>query len=133
MKRLVLISLLLAAVLAVGAGLTAAQDDGDILARVQERGELICGVNATLPGFGTQNDAGDFEGFDVDICRAVAAAILGDAGAIAFRPLTAAERPTALAGGEVDMISRNTTWTLSRDTEYKAKKMILYPKNNETR
>jgi len=120
MKRLVLISLLLAAVLAVGAGLTAAQDDGDILARVQERGELICGVNATLPGFGTQNDAGDFEGFDVDICRAVAAAILGDAGAIAFRPLTAAERPTALAGGEVDMISRNTTWTLSRDTEWGA-------------
>lgn len=120
MKRLVLISLLLVAVLAVGAGLTVAQDDGDILARIQERGELICGVNATLPGFGTQNDAGDFVGFDIDICRAVAAAVLGDAGAIAFRPLTAAERPTALAGGEVDMISRNTTWTLSRDTEWGA-------------
>ena len=120
MKRFVLLSLLLAAVLVVGAGLTAAQDDGSILARIQERGELICGVNATLPGFGTQNDAGDFVGFDVDICRAVAAAVLGDADAIAFRPLTAAERPTALAGGEVDMISRNTTWTLSRDTEWGA-------------
>ncbi len=120
MKRLVVISLLLVTVLAVGAGLTAAQDDGSILARIQERGELICGVNVALPGFGTQNDAGDFVGFDVDVCRAVAAAILGDADAVAFRPLTAAERPTALAGGEVDMISRNTTWTLSRDTEWGA-------------
>ena len=120
MKRFVLLSLLLAAVLVAGAGLTAAQDDGSILARIQDRGELICGVNATLPGFGTQNDVGDFEGFDVDICRAVAAAVLGDADAIAFRPLTAAERPTALASGEVDMISRNTTWTLSRDTEWGA-------------
>ena len=120
MKRLVLISLLLVTILVVGAGLAAAQDDGSILARIQERGELICGVNATLPGFGTQNDAGDFVGFDIDICRAVAAAVLGDADAIAFRPLTAAERPTALAGGEVDMISRNTTWTLSRDTEWGA-------------
>ena len=120
MKRLFLISLLLVTALSLGVGLTAAQDDGSILARIQERGELICGVNATLPGFGTQNDAGDFIGFDVDICRAVAAAVLGDADAIAFRPLTAAERPTALASGEVDMISRNTTWTLSRDTEWGA-------------
>lgn len=120
MKRLFLISLLLVTALSLGVGLAAAQDDGSILARIQERGELICGVNATLPGFGTQNDAGDFVGFDVDICRAVAAAVLGDADAIAFRPLTAAERPTALASGEVDMISRNTTWTLSRDTEWGA-------------
>lgn len=120
MKRLFLISLLLVTALSLGVGLAAAQDDGSILARIQERGELICGVNATLPGFGTQNDAGDFIGFDVDICRAVAAAVLGDADAIAFRPLTAAERPTALASGEVDMISRNTTWTLSRDTEWGA-------------
>ena len=120
MKRLVLLSLLLVTMLALGAGLAAAQDDGSILARIQERGELICGVNATLPGFGTQNDAGDFVGFDIDVCRAVAAAVLGDADAITFRSLTAAERPTALAGGEVDMISRNTTWTLSRDTEWGA-------------
>ncbi len=120
MKRLALLAVLLVFVLAIGSGLALAQDDGDILARIQERGELICGVNSSLPGFGTQNDAGEFEGFDVDICRAIAAAILGDANAIAFRPLTAAERPTALAGGEVDMISRNTTWTLSRDTEWGA-------------
>ncbi len=95
-----------------------AQGDGHILQRIQERGELLCGVNAVLPGFGAQNDAGDFVGFDTDICRAVAAAILGDANAIAFRSLNSAERPTALAGGEIDMLSRNTTWTLSRDTEW---------------
>ena len=99
---------------------TLGQADGAILQRVQERGKLICGVNALLPGFGAQNDAGDFVGFDTDICRAVAAAILGDANAIIFRPLNSAERPTALASGEVDMISRNTTWTLSRDTEWGA-------------
>lgn len=119
MKRLVLVALLIVAMLVVGAGLTAAQD-GHIVERIRDRGELICGVNSVLPGFGTQNDAGEFEGFDVDICRAVAAAILGDANAIAFRPLTAAERPTALAAGEIDMLSRNTTWTLSRDTEWGA-------------
>ncbi len=97
-----------------------AQSDGRIVQRIMDRGELICGVNTVLPGFGAQNDAGDFIGFDTDICRAVAAAILGDANAIAFRSLTGAERPTALASGEVDMISRNTTWTLSRDTEWGA-------------
>ena len=119
MKRLVLALVLLVTVLFVGSGLAFAAD-GDILSRIQERGEMICGVNSVLPGFGTQNDAGDFEGFDVDICRAVAVAILGDANAIAFRPLAAAERPTALASGEIDMLSRNTTWTLSRDTEWGA-------------
>ncbi|MCY4536641.1 MAG: amino acid ABC transporter substrate-binding protein [Chloroflexi bacterium] len=101
-------------------GLSLAQDDGAIVQRIQDRGELICGVNTVLPGFGTQNDAGDFVGFDTDICRAVAVAILGNADAIAFRSLNSAERPTALASGEVDMISRNTTWTLSRDTEWGA-------------
>ena len=85
MKRLVLVALLIVSVLVVGTGLTAAED-GQIVERIRERGELICGVNSVLPGFGTQNDAGEFEGFDVDICRAVAAAILGDADAIAFRP-----------------------------------------------
>ena len=119
MKRLVLVVLLVISVFVVSTGLTAAQD-GHIVQRIRDRGELICGVNSVLPGFGTQNDAGEFEGFDVDICRAVAAAILGDANAIAFRPLAAAERPTALASGEIDMLSRNTTWTLSRDTEWGA-------------
>jgi len=119
MKRFVLISLLALTVLLLGTTVAMAQD-GSILARVMERGNLICGVNDKLPGFGTVNDAGDFVGFDVDICRAVAAAILGDANAVTFRPLTAADRPTALASGEIDMLSRNTTWTLSRDTEWGA-------------
>ncbi len=118
-KRILIMALLAMTALVMGASIAVAQDDS-ILARIQERGELICGVNATLPGFGTQNDAGDFEGFDVDICKAVAAAVLGDAEAVTYRPLTAAERPTALASGEIDMLSRNTTWTLSRDTEWGA-------------
>jgi general L-amino acid transport system substrate-binding protein len=118
-KRIIFIALLAITVLVLGTSVAIAQEDS-IVARIQERGELICGVNAALPGFGTQNDAGDFEGFDIDICKAVAAAVLGDATAIAFRPLDAAQRPTALASGEVDMISRNTTWTLSRDTEWGA-------------
>lgn len=120
MKRYAVLAILVIGLLALGSGLATAQDDGHIVARIMDRGEMICGVNSVLPGFGTQNDAGDFVGFDVDICRAVAAAVLGDADAVAFRPLTAAERPTALAGGEIDMLSRNTTWTLSRDTEWGA-------------
>jgi len=89
---------------------------GAVTQRILERGTLICGVNQTLPGFGFPNDAGEFEGFDVDICRAVAAAILGDADAVEYRPITAAERQPVLASGEVDIISRNTTFTLTRDT-----------------
>ncbi len=120
MKKYTVLAICVIGLLALGSGLAMAQDDGHIVARIMDRGEMICGVNTVLPGFGTQNDAGDFVGFDVDICRAVAAAVLGDADAVAFRPLTAAERPTALAGGEIDMLSRNTTWTLSRDTEWGA-------------
>ena len=118
-KRIISVSLMAMLVLVMGTSIATAQDDS-ILARIQDRGELICGVNATLAGFGTQNDAGEFEGFDIDFCKAVAAAILGDAEAVTYRPLDAAQRPTALASGEVDMISRNTTWTLSRDTEWGA-------------
>ena len=120
MKRNLLVSILLVVVM-VFSTTAFAQDGaavGEITARVLERGELICGANATLPGFGVVNDAGEYNGFDVDFCRAVAAAILGDANAVSIRPLTAAERPTALASGEIDMLSRNTTWTLSRDTEW---------------
>jgi len=93
---------------------------GQITQAIISRGALNCGVNATLPGFGATNDAGEYVGFDVDICRAVAAAILGDASKVNFTALTAAARPTALASGQIDMISRNTTWTLERDTEWGA-------------
>lgn len=126
-RNVVFTFILAAAVMMSGIGMVFAQDAepfvaqvGPITQRIMDRGSLICGVNALLPGFGTTNDAGEYTGFDVDFCRAVAAAILGDADAVEFRALTAAERPTALASGEVDMIARNTTWTLSRDTEWGA-------------
>ncbi len=91
--------------------------DGGKLAEVKERGELICGVNDQLPGFGSVNEAGEFTGFDTDFCRAIAAAVLGDAEAVRFRPLSAQERFTAVQTGEVDVLIRNTTWTSSRDTD----------------
>ena len=124
MSKRTLIVILVMVSLALGAVNTlVAQDDvilGPVTQAILDRGELICGVNANLAGFGVVNDAGDFEGFDIDICRAVAVALLGDANAVSFRPLTAAERQAAIQGGEIDMMSRNTTWTLSRDAVWGA-------------
>ena len=88
---------------------------GDLLQTVTTRGILNCGVNDAVPGFGFVTEGGDFEGFDIDYCRAVAAGILGDPEAVEYRPLTAEQRFTALASGEVDVLIRNTTWTSSRD------------------
>ena len=88
------------------------------LATVRDRGSLICGVNGELPGFSVVNDEGDMEGFDADFCRAVAAAVLGDAEAVEFRTLSADQRGPALQTGEVDVLIRNTTWTVSRDTQW---------------
>jgi len=82
---------------------------------ILDRGKVICGCNAELPGFGYLNPAGEFEGFDVDYCKAIAAAVFGDATAVEYRPLTAAERLPALQTGEIDVLLRNTTWTLTRD------------------
>jgi len=90
-------------------------DAGSTLATIKDRGVLICGTNETLPGFGFREADGSFSGFDVDYCRAIAAAALGDADAVEFRPLTAAERFTALQTGEIDVLVRNTTWTQTRD------------------
>lgn len=90
---------------------------GTTLKTVQERGKLICGVNSAVPGFGYVDSAGKFSGFDVDYCRALSAAIFGDANKVEFRPVTAAERFTALQSGEIDVLSRNTTWSTVRDTE----------------
>ncbi|WP_457668457.1 amino acid ABC transporter substrate-binding protein [Thiolapillus sp.] len=84
---------------------------------VRSRGELRCGINSGLPGFASQNDQGQWQGFDVDMCRAVAAAVLGDAKKVKFIPLGSAERIQALADGKIDLLSRNTTWTLSRDLD----------------
>jgi general L-amino acid transport system substrate-binding protein len=90
---------------------------GQTLSTVRARGNLICGANSQVPGFGFIDSAGNFSGFDVDYCRALAAAIFGDATKVEFRPVTAAERFTALQSGEIDILSRNTTWSLVRDTE----------------
>jgi general L-amino acid transport system substrate-binding protein len=90
---------------------------GVTLETVKARGNLICGVNSQVPGFGYVDASGNFSGFDVDYCRALAAAIFGDPGKVEFRPVTAAERFTALQSGEIDILSRNTTWSLVRDTE----------------
>ena len=90
---------------------------GDTLATVKERGVVICGGNASVPGFGFLDEEGNFAGFDIDFCKAVAAAVLGDAEAYEIRPLSSQERFTALQSGEIDVLIRNTTWTLSRDTD----------------
>ncbi len=83
---------------------------------VKGRGQLQCGVSTGLAGFGSPNDAGQWQGLDVDICRAVSAAVFKNVDKIKFVPLTAKERFTALQSGEIDLLSRNTTWTMSRDT-----------------
>jgi general L-amino acid transport system substrate-binding protein len=88
------------------------------LALVQERGELICGINGTLPGFSVLDPEGNVVGFDADFCRALAAAVLGDPEAVEFRELTADQRSTALQTGDIDVLIRNTTWTVSRDTTW---------------
>ncbi len=125
LKRSVLILFTLVMTFALSGVLVLAQDDvtvelGPVTQRIIDRGELICGVNTSLAGFATLNDAGEYEGFDVDFCRAVAAAILGDANAVSYRPLQAGERQAAIQSGEIDLMSRNTTWTLSRDVVWGA-------------
>ncbi|NVK30568.1 MAG: amino acid ABC transporter substrate-binding protein [Gammaproteobacteria bacterium] len=84
---------------------------------VKAKGHVQCGVSQGLPGFSNQDDDGNWTGLDVDLCRAVAAAALGDASAVKFSPLSAKERFTALSSGEIDILSRNTTWTMTRDTQ----------------
>src|SRR5919108_1453471 len=86
------------------------------LEAIKQRGVLHCGVNVGLPGFGQPDDKGNWTGLDVDFCRAVAATIFNDPKKVTFKPLTAKERFTALQSGEVDLLARNTTWTLGRDT-----------------
>ncbi|AIC93281.1 amino acid ABC transporter substrate-binding protein [Shouchella lehensis] len=86
-----------------------------ILDRVKDRGEVIAGVNGDLPGFGYLDSSGDYQGFDVDFARVIAAAVFGDADAVSFRPLSAQDRLTAVQTDEVDILVRNTTNTLERD------------------
>ncbi|MEL6799464.1 MAG: amino acid ABC transporter substrate-binding protein [Pseudomonadota bacterium] len=101
------------------AGLAAASASASTLEDVKARGELNCGVNTGLVGFAAPDANNNWQGFDVELCRAVAAATLGDPDAVTYVPLTGKTRFTALAAGEIDMLSRNTTWTFSRDVDLK--------------
>lgn len=88
---------------------------GATLDAVKKKGYVQCGISDGLPGFSYADAKGNYLGLDVDVCRAVAAAVFGDASKVRYSPLTAKERFTALQSGEVDILSRNTTWTSSRD------------------
>ena len=88
---------------------------GKTLDTIKQRDQLVCGVNTALAGFSASDSQGNWAGFDVDFCRAIAAAILGDAKKVKWVPLNASQRFTALQSGETDVLSRNTTWTLTRD------------------
>jgi len=113
MKKLTL----LASAAAVAAFAFIGSASADTLADVQGRGSLNCGTNTGLAGFATPDNQGNWTGLDVDVCRAIAAAVLGDATKIKFVPLGSKERFTALQSGEVDVLVRNSTWTFSRDTD----------------
>lgn len=101
------------------AGMAAGMSQASTLDEVKARGSLNCGVTTGLTGFAEPNASGEWEGFDVAVCRAVAAAVFGDPSAVEFVPTTGQTRFTALASGEVDMLARNTTWTFSRDVDLK--------------
>jgi general L-amino acid transport system substrate-binding protein len=108
-------TLLAGSALALSA-LVGSAEAGQTLDSIKNKGFVQCGVSTGLAGFSNPDDAGTWSGLDVDVCRAIAAALFGDAEAVKFTPLTAKERFTALQSGEVDVLSRNTTWTLNRDT-----------------
>src|SRR6056297_3662245 len=111
MKKTVFLGALTVAGVAAGVASAATLDD------VKARGTLNCGVTTGLVGFAAPDANGVWEGFDVAVCRSVAAAVLGDPTAVEFVPTTGKTRFTALASGEVDMLARNTTWTFSRDVD----------------
>ncbi|WP_417544360.1 amino acid ABC transporter substrate-binding protein [Marinobacter sp.] len=109
------ISVAVGMALVAGALTTTSVFAATTLESVKQKGHLQCGVTSGLPGFSQPDEKGNWTGIDVDTCRAVAAAVFGDAKAVEFTPLTAKERFTALQSGEIDILSRNTTWTLTRD------------------
>ncbi len=113
MNKSVFLGALAATTVLAGAAFAGTLDD------VKARGELICGSNTGLTGFGAPDANGEWKGFDVDLCRAVAAAVLGDPTKVKFVPTTGETRFTALASGEVDLLVRNSTWTYSRDNDLK--------------
>ena len=114
MKMLKTTLAVLTAAAALGAVSTA--QAGATYDAVKKKGFVQCGVSDGLPGFSVPDAQGKIVGIDADVCRAVAAAVFGDATKVKFSQLNAKERFTALQSGEVDILARNTTWTLSRDT-----------------
>lgn len=107
----------LSAVFGVAMAVTGFNASAATLDDVKAKGFVQCGVSQGLPGFSQPDSAGNWSGIDVDVCRAVAAAIFGDDTKVKYTPLSAKERFTALSSGEVDLLSRNTTWTMTRDTQ----------------
>jgi len=105
----------IASAVALFAAASATAYAGATLDAVKKKGFVQCGVSTGLAGFSSADDKGKWTGLDVDVCRAVAAAMFGDSEKVKYSPLTAKERFTALQSGEIDMLSRNTTWTLTRD------------------
>ena len=105
----------LVAVAALAGGLSQPAVAGKTLDAVKARGEVVCGVNTSAPGFSATDSQGRWQGLDVDLCRAVAAAVLGSGDKVKFVPLNSQQRFAALQSGEIDVLSRNTTWTLTRD------------------
>jgi general L-amino acid transport system substrate-binding protein len=117
MKRCAQAVFAAAATLALGATMLPGPAHAAMLDTLKQRGTLNCGANGQLPGFGLPDAQGNWTGLDVDLCRAIAAAIFNDATKVKFLPLTAKDRFTALQTGDVDVLIRNTTWTLLRDTQ----------------
>ncbi|WP_295849882.1 amino acid ABC transporter substrate-binding protein, partial [Tardiphaga sp.] len=121
MKRTFATGLAIGLVVAVGiaaAAITYERYDTKTLKRTLRRDAVLCGVNTGLPGFSTPDDKGNWAGFDVDFCRAVAAAIFNDPNKVRFVPLDATDRFKELQSRKVDILSRNSTWSLSRETNY---------------
>ncbi len=114
---------LLAAVALASADGAARAAQAQTLKTAKERGALVCGVSEGLPGFSAKDAKGEWSGFDVDFCRALAAAIFNDPGKVRFVPLNAEERFSALQSGAIDILSRNSTWTMAREAELK----LIFP------
>jgi general L-amino acid transport system substrate-binding protein len=95
----------------------AAAAQATTLDTIKQRGKLLCGVTTGLAGFGAPNDQGQWAGLDIDLCKGIAAAVFGDPTKVEYKPLNAEQRFTALQSGEVDVLARNSTWTLSRDSQ----------------
>ena len=106
------------AVAVAAAAITYVRYDTRTLKRVVNRGYLLCGVNPGLPGFAAPDEKGDWSGFDVDFCRAIAAAIFNDTSKVKYVPLDASLRFKELRDRNIDILSRNSTWSMSRETEY---------------